>query len=279
MENAWRQIIHRDTKANKYDFGHVLVIGGSDGMEGAPMLVAEAAMRVGAGLATIASTAEVVNRIAGDIEEVMTRAILSSDIEESCWEMLEFIEQRSVKAVVIGSGMDEKMHELIRRLLPKLTIPTIVDAGALRALGGEFELVQEMAQQNKRLILTPHTGEFADLLQKDTVDQLDAQNFAAEYGMTVVLKGNPTYIATPQQMHKNTTGTPALATAGTGDVLAGVIAGFLAQGIEVGEAAKMATYVQGLAGTIAAQVLTEAGVLAGDVIAALPSALERAAEL
>lgn len=275
MEENWQKILHRRKDINKYDLGHVLVVGGSDGMEGAPMLVAEAAMRIGAGLVTIASTSEVVGRIAGEIEEVMTLAAIADDIQASCSKLSHFIEQRSVKAVVVGSGMCEESHEFIRRFMARVDVPMVIDAGALRALSGQEEATKVLTEHSKSCIFTPHSGEFAGLIGQNDVSVDDAIEFADIHGTVLVLKGSPTYVAAPGYLHENTTGTPALATAGTGDALAGMIAGVVVQGVAPSEAAQMAVYAHGLAGELAVGQKTEAGVMAGDVIEMTPQALRR----
>lgn len=273
MEQAWQKLLQRDSSAHKYDFGHVLIIGGSDGMEGAPMLGAEAAMRIGAGLVTIASTHDVVERIAGEIPEVMTFAAISEATDASCQRIVDFIERRHVSAVTIGSGMAEKWHEFLRQCMKNIAQPMVIDAGALRALSDRPADISEIVQRNSGCIFTPHSGEFADLIAKDEANIDDAEDFAEKYHTTIVLKGNPTFVASSGAMYENQTNTPALATAGTGDVLAGMIAGVVAQGVAPAEAAQMAVYVHGLAGERAAMQFTEPGVMAHDVIAAIPEVL------
>lgn len=250
----------RRLESHKYDYGHVLVIGGSPGMVGAPLLVAMAALRTGAGLATIASSADVIDKLEKRVVEVMTLRI------DNLSTIIDFVKERKVSAVAVGSGMDANQLGLVKQLLPRLTIPAIIDAGALAA-----------HQLAKEAILTPHTGELARLVGGPLPPDAPAfvKKLAGQWQQVVVLKGNHTSVAGPQgEWYVNHTGNPGLATAGTGDVLSGVIAGLLAQGAAPFEAAQYGVYLHGLAGDLAAQDKTQPGMVASDVIDKLPAALQ-----
>jgi hydroxyethylthiazole kinase-like uncharacterized protein yjeF len=272
---VFHTLLNRPADVNKYQLGHVLVIGGSPGMVGAPLLAAEAAMRIGAGLVTIGSTASVVERLENRIKEIMTLS-LAGDTATALQTILAFVQERSVSAIVIGPGW--KADRLVTELLAKVTVPLVIDGGGLAALHGRLEILKDSAD-TKPIILTPHRGEFQKLLGASLPDstkeiQILAQQFVMDTKVHLVLKGNHTVIAHPDHTsYINSTGNPGLATAGTGDVLAGVIGGLLAQGIDSSAAAEAGVYIHGLAGDLAAVEFTQAGLIASDVIDFLPKAL------
>lgn len=269
-EDTFERLLNRPTQSHKYDFGHVLVWGGSPGMVGAPFLAAQAALRVGAGLVTIASTSQVVDKLEKRVVELMTLALPPQQPEAA---VLDFIKNRKVSAIVAGPGMQAGQAGSVRNLLMKSDLPIILDGGGLNALVDNLDLL------NEKIILTPHLGEFKKIFNEALPENREAlrevaQKFAAEHQTTLILKGHPTYVAHfDGSVHTNSTGGPALATAGAGDVLTGVIAGLVAQDIKIGEAAEAAVYLHGLAGDIAAAHKTEPGLIASDVIEAIPEAL------
>jgi len=275
FEATWHKLLERPDGANKYDFGHVLVVGGSPGMVGAPFLAAEAALRTGAGLVTIASRADVIDKLEKRVKEIMTLS-LSNDLPAAAEEIMSFIAARKVSVIVIGPGQSPDFSALAPMLLSKLNIPVIVDAGAIAAFHGHLDLLKEAAGQNQNIILTPHAGEYQKLTgNKPPTDhqklRQEVSRFSKDHGVTLVLKGHPTLVAHPDgQLYENPTGNPGLATAGTGDVLSGVIAGILAQHITNIEAA---VYLHGLAGDLAARAKTQPGTIASDVIDQIPAAL------
>src|SRR3990167_5541004 len=274
-KTVFSQLLHRRPNSHKYDFGHVLVIGGSPGMVGAPLLAGRAALRVGAGLVTIASTKNVIDMLEKRVEEIMTLTI------ENNRQLLDFITKRKVNSLIIGPGLREDSAELVGNLIKSVDLPTVLDGGALTILSEKLDLLG-ILQRPRTLILTPHLGEFqrffAEPLPKDqTKLKHVAQKFAKNHGIILVLKGHPTYVSSRAgSIYENTTGGPGLATAGSGDVLAGVITGLIAQGIEPTEAAKAGVYLHGLAGDLAVEQKTQAGMIASDVIEFIPAALESA---
>jgi NAD(P)H-hydrate epimerase len=275
----WRQLLHRPVEANKYDFGHVLVVGGSPNMTGAPLLAARAALRVGAGLVTIASTADTTALLDRDVEESMTLTLPDWKHEHEVIAALStFISQRHVSVVIIGPGLPPNAEALVRDLLVKLRLPAVLDAFCFTALSGHLKVLEKAAAQNENLVLTPHTGEFERLvsakLPSHKEQRIAAQEFAKEYGVTVALKGSHTFVAGANGEHfENQTGNPGLATAGSGDVLTGCIAGIVAQHIAPYDAAVMGVYIHGMAGDLAAKAKTEPGMIASDIIEELPAAL------
>src|SRR5665213_2841271 len=279
FEATWHQLLERPEGANKYDFGHVLVVGGSPGMVGAPLLAAEAALRTGAGLVTIASRTSVIDKLEKRVKEIMTFR-LSDDLPTAAEEIVSFISNRKVSVIVIGPGQVPDFAALSPALLSKLNIPVIVDAGAIAAFHDHLDLLKEAAGHNQNIILTPHAGEYQKLIGSKPPADHEAlkqavSRFSKDHGVTLILKGHPTLVARPDgQLYENPTGNPGLATAGTGDVLSGIIAGIMAQHLSSIEAA---VYLHGLAGDLAAHAKTQPGMIASDVIDQIPAALRSAA--
>ena len=246
---------------NKYTAGHVLVVGGSRGMTGAPTLAARAALRADAGYVTIAAPAE-------SIPVLETLAL--EPVKRPLAEVFEAAGRASALAVGPGLGREAPAKELVRRLLAEVRLPIVVDAGAL------FEL--EPGDWPAPRVLTPHEGELAGLLGRESKEvaahRLASVQEAAElFGSTVVLKGEDSIVAAPGRgVLVIALGLPSLATAGTGDVLTGITAAFLAKGMEPQLAAAAACVAQQLASREAAQ---RYGLVASDVVEALPAALAR----
>lgn len=278
--DVFSRLLSRRPDTHKYQYGHVLVIGGSPGMVGAPLLAGMAALRTGAGLATIAARGDVAGKLEKRVKEIMTLE-LPDDAAGSVAKVEDFIAERKVSVVVVGPGMaaGPDSRALVEKLLDSVKLPLVIDGGALSVLQHHLDRVDSAV--SKALILTPHTGEFQRLSDGELPSERSAlkdmaASFAQDHTVTLVLKGNPTYVAhSDGPVYENATGNPGLATAGTGDVLAGVIAALIAQGIEPPKAAEAAVYLHGLAGDIAAAEKTEPGMVAGDVIDALPAALRK----
>lgn len=279
-KETWRHLLHRDKELNKYDLGHVLVIGGSAEMAGAPVLAARAVLRVGVGLVTIASTAETVELVDRDIEEVMTLPLPDWAADECVAKINAFVDERHVSGLVVGPGLPKRADKVIRTLLVDARLPMVLDGEAFSALSRHLDVLKAATAMNKSIILTPHPGEYARLNTLFKPGEADERRviaaFAKEYQLTLVLKHSHTLVANAAgELYENTTGNPGLATAGAGDVLSGVVAGLLAQGIEPYDAACMGTYLHGLAGDVAAHAKTEPGMIASDIIEALPLALRQ----
>ncbi len=286
-KEVFRKLLDRQTDTHKYQYGHVLIVGGAPGMVGAPFLAARAALRVGAGLVTIASPKEVTDKLEKRVEEIMTLA-LPVDSSEALAAIAKFIKARKVSLLVIGPGLKSDQADLARQVIKNVNLPMVVDGGGLTALQNHLDSLKRFAGPSPATglgpaisaILTPHTGEFQKLLGKELPKNRAelkplAKDFAKGHSVILVLKGQPTYVAHPGgTLYENTTGNPGLATAGSGDVLAGVIAGIIAQGVKAGQAAEAAVYLHGLAGDLVAADKTQAGLIASDVIEQLPAALK-----
>jgi hydroxyethylthiazole kinase-like uncharacterized protein yjeF len=249
----------RGERDTKYTAGSVLVVGGSPGMTGAVCLTAEAAFRADAGYVAVATAKEAMPVVEARLLEAVKRPL--DEVDEAA-------ERATALAIGPGLGRDDDRKKLVARLLGELAIPAVVDADAL------FEL--EPGDWPAPRVLTPHAGELGRLLgeESDWVDghRLEAVRRAVDrFGCVVLLKGADTLVAAPDEgVLLCTAGTPALATAGTGDVLTGTVAAFLAKGMEARLAAAAAAVACGRAARLAPQSV---GLIASDVIAALPLAL------
>ncbi|MSO94375.1 MAG: NAD(P)H-hydrate dehydratase [Thermoleophilia bacterium] len=260
-----RQVPRRAVRDSKFTSGAVLVVGGSAGMTGAPVLTAMAALRADAGYVTLAVPRECLAVVEMLALEPVKRGFDRDDAEET---IMAEAERADVVALGPGLGRSPETRSLVARLLDRLEVPVVVDADALFCL--------RPAERAHPTILTPHTGELARLLERESawVDahRLEAARAAAEmYGAVVLLKGADTIVQAPEGGPVICdSGPPSLATAGTGDVLTGVIAAFLAKGLDPVTAAAAAATAHGLA---ASAVPQQAGLVASDLIAELPSVL------
>jgi len=279
ISQALMPLFDRPPTSHKYDFGHVLVIGGAPGMVGAPLLAGRAAMRVGAGLVTIASTESVIDKLEKRVEEIMTLR-LSENNDEAIRELGSFITNRKVNVLAIGPGLPAERGSLVKDLVATSKLPVVIDAGGLAAYDGSLSLLRKASRYNPDIILTPHPGEFARLVGK----QLPATGAAIKKllldtaqatGTVIILKGDSSLVAAKEQVYQNDSGNPGLATAGTGDVLTGMVAGLLAQQFASFDAACCGVYLHGLAGDLATDAKTEPGLIASDVIEHIPAALRQ----
>jgi NAD(P)H-hydrate epimerase len=268
----------RGAESNKFTSGRVSVVGGSRGLTGAVCLAAEAAIRAGAGYATAAVPADLEPVFEAKLTEVMTVGCgrdpgrLGSSALAAATAHCE-----SAAAVVLGSGLgrDEDAAAFLRDLAARLKAPTVIDADGLGAIGEQLDIV---AERPGPTVLTPHEGEMGRLLGRDSAEvaagRLDAAvTLARRSGAVVVLKGDDTLVTDGRSVAINSLPAPGLATAGTGDVLAGILGGFLARGLEPFEAACAAVQCHSRAGRLAAaRAGSPDGVIAGDVVAAIPAA-------
>lgn len=277
-----RHLPARPDRAHKGDFGRVLLVAGSIEYPGAAVLAALGAMRAGAGLVRVAAADSVVARVAGSIPELTWMALDEEApglIAPGGWRRLT-AEAADYDAVVIGPGLGRQpaTQRRTRQLIASMATPVVVDADALNALADGARWWQGMRAS---LVLTPHPGEFARLIGAETPagDDDEARSAAAaaaalRWDQVVVLKGAHSVIAAPGgELLRSDVATPALATAGSGDVLAGVIGAFLAAGSPGFEAAACGVAVHGAAGLLAAERIGSAGAMARDVAGLLPEAI------
>jgi hydroxyethylthiazole kinase-like uncharacterized protein yjeF len=277
-----RHLPQRNARAHKGDHGRLLVVAGSLEYPGAALLTALGAMRAGAGMVRIATAESVAARLAGSIPE-LTWMPLDEEapglIAPGGWRRVT-TEAVRYEAVVIGPGLGSQpsTQRRARQLIASLTVPGVVDADGLNALADGSRWWQALRSP---LVLTPHPGEFARLTGRPAPDGDDdeararaAADAAARWDQVVVLKGAHTVVAEPGgQLLASAIATPALATAGSGDVLAGAIGAFLAAGAEPFAAAACGVAVHGAAGLIAAERIGTTGAMARDIAALLPEAI------
>jgi NAD(P)H-hydrate epimerase len=274
------QLPRREASSTKFSSGHVLVAGGSRGLTGAPTMTARASMRAGAGYVTACVPESVQEILAGGgTPELMTVGLPDRDgafTVEGVGRVLELAERGGALALGPGLGRSDGAVAFARELAREATVAMVLDADALNAHAGRLE---DLAMRGAPTVLTPHAGELARLLELDSAeierDRLGHVRTAARRaGAVVVLKGDDTLVARPGGAVAVSRGaSPALATAGTGDVLTGVIAALLAQGVEPFTAAAAGVWLHASAGREAAWRLGVAeSVVASDVIAALAAA-------
>jgi NAD(P)H-hydrate epimerase len=276
----------RAVDAHKHSVGKVLVIAGATGYAGAAIMTAQAALRAGAGAVILCAPRSLYGVLSRRLTEVMVMPVAESAAGTFSRASLQEVAPHAVWAdvVVVGPGISRQPEAslFVRELLPLLERNTILDADALNAFAGNAAALR---RPGRNLVVTPHAGECARLagLRASEVERKRftlPQEIARELGATVVLKGAPTVISGPKSpMYINATGNPGMATAGSGDVLTGILSGFWAQGMSAVEASCAAVFAHGLAGDLAAGRYGTRSLLALDILEALPEAcvrLERA---
>lgn len=278
------QLLHRKRTAHKGDFGHIFILAGSAQFSGAALLCSTAAMRSGAGLVSLGIPRGLINAVIKlKPPEVILRPLAQTpqfSVSLKAYPRIKAL-INSVDILAIGPGLsqDKSTLNLTRRLIKGINKPVVIDADGINALCGHIDL---LIRNRKRgmTILTPHPGEMARLLGTTTKRVQSnrkeiARNLAEAYGITVVLKGYHTIVADFQgNLYFNKTGNPGMATAGSGDVLTGMTAAFLAQGLSGFSAAKYAVYLHGLAGDLAEREKTQLGMIASDIIEKIPEAIK-----
>jgi len=256
----------RDDTADKRSAGAPLVVAGSHQFPGAAVLCARAAARSGAGYVTVATPNDAADLLRGHLVEQVVVGFDDRDPANAIETLFDLTNRCSAVAIGPGLGLSDGMGEIVRGFIKRLGVPFVVDASGLFHLAKHLDILG-----GKRCVLTPHAGEFARLSGGGTVKEDERvarlRRFVERTGVTTLLKGRATLIDDGTTMHVNTTGTSALATAGTGDVLTGMIATLLSQGFAPVDAARCAAYWHGLAGKLEGAM--GLGVTAGDVIDAL----------
>ena len=269
QEDVRRILPRRKRFSHKGTYGRTLLIGGSAFYPGAIVLAAEGAVRSGAGLVQVATVESVSLAVLSRVPEAIVGERLSADISLD-----------GMDSILIGPGLgrDPEARRLVARLLHETPCPLVLDADALVLLEGKPEVLRQCAQP---VVITPHPGELAKLLGKK-VDKIQGDRQAAvreaaeRTGAIVVLKGSGTLVAkTGQATWINLNGNPGMACGGSGDVLAGLLAGLLAQKMESMDAACAAVWLHGTAGDLAAWKKTQVAMKAGDIAEALPEAFRQ----
>jgi len=260
----------RVADSHKGDFGRVLVVAGSRGKTGAAHLAALGALRSGAGLVTVATPAGCQAVVAAMAPEYMTEALGERDGGVDPDEVERVLEMaRDVIAIGPGLGQTPPTRAFVKALVDRATMPLVVDADGLNAFSDDPDRLA--GREGRDVIITPHPGEMARLVGMSTEEvqssRLEiARNFASAHHVYVVLKGHRTLVATPdEKVFINPTGNPGMATGGTGDVLTGMIAAWVAQLLDAEAACKLAVYLHGMAGDLAEADEGEVAMTAGDV--------------
>ncbi len=271
----------RPLNTHKGDYGHLLVIAGSVGKTGAAAMACEAALRVGAGLVTLA-----VPKSLNAIMEVKLTEVMTEPLPETPKQTLSLRAFNSIlrlcenkKAVIIGPGVGtfKETQSLILKLLKTMNLPIILDADGLTALATQPKI---FPTTNRSLVLTPHPGEMARIIRSTPKEVQEdrigiSRNFAQSHHVHLLLKGYRSLIATPKgEVFINPTGNPGMASGGTGDVLTGMIGGFICQGFDILPSLQMAVYLHGLAGDHMARELGEKSLIATDIIERIPVLLQ-----
>jgi NAD(P)H-hydrate epimerase len=272
----------REVNSNKGKYGHVLVVGGSYGKAGAPSMASLAALRTGAGLVTAAVPTGILDTVARIAPELMTVPLAEGPVGAVSFKDLRggkldaLLKRITVVALGPGLSTEGDAPEFARQMVEKTTLPIVVDADALNAFAGKTQLLDG---SRRTMVLTPHPGEMARLaglsVQEVEADRLGlARRFAMKHHLTLVLKGWRTLVAHPDgSVAVNTSGNPAMAKGGSGDILTGIVAAMLAQFPEdTARAVEAAVYLHGLAGDFAAHAMDEHTVLATDTVMHLSDA-------
>ena len=272
----------RRENSHKGDYGRVLVIAGSPGMTGAAFLCSQGALVSGSGLVTCGIPVSLNNIMEVKLTEVMTLPLeetrnrsLSLRAKKA---ILAFAQKCDVVALGPGLGNDAETRSLVVELLEAIEHPIVLDADGINALEGEPRLLKK---REYRTVVTPHPGEMARLTGKDVAEvqanRLEAAvNVAEETGAVICLKGHKTVVASPDgTTYVNGTGNSGMATGGMGDILTGMIASFIGQGVDDLSAAISAVYLHGLAGDIAAEKKGPFCMIASDVLECLSEAFDK----
>ncbi len=283
MSKTIKEILQRrDKDVDKHDFGHVLVIAGSPRMLGASALCCLAAMRSGAGMVTAA----VPKSLNKTLQAKMSHVVMTWPLPETTEQTFSPAAIKDIgkswgkyQAVILGPGLSQhaQAQNLILKVIELCPVPLVVDADALRVLSGHLNL---LSARKAATILTPHLGEMASLtnLTKDQINKKRekiCRDFAKAYACVVVLKGHQTVVAQQgQPLFLNPSGNSGMATAGSGDVLAGMIGALLAQGLDAFQSAKYGVYFHGRAGDLAAKDKTRVSMIATDIIENIPAAIK-----
>lgn len=277
------RLLRRKTDSHKGDYGHILILAGSSRFSGAGLLCAESALRSGAGLVTLAIPKSINPAlIRNKAEEVMTLPLPETKEGtlslKAFTKIIFFLKNADVLIIGPGLGKNASTYALIRKIIQKTQAPMVLDADALNALNNHLEILKT---HQGTLILTPHQKEMSllfgidlDFIKKNR--KLVAKKYAKHYNNIIILKGHNSIVSNGSgQCYMNKTGNPGMATAGSGDVLSGIVGAFLAQGLDAFRAAKFATYIHGLAGDLAAKDKTQMGLIASDIINRIPDAIKR----
>lgn len=254
---------------HKYQAGYIVGLAGSPGMPGAALLSSSATLRSGAGITKLLYPAGMEEELSTSPYELIKVAYQPSETSK----IIDLLNQASAVFIGPGLGRSQTVRDQLKVILPELTVPTVIDADALTIIG------EDRLSPPKTAILTPHIGEMIRLLERCSSQPHSkeflkcCQDYVDEKRVTLVLKGGPSFIFHPDEIIRvNPYGDPGMATAGSGDVLTGVIAAFLSQGLLPHDAASLGVFIHGVSGEFAAEAKTSYGLIASDIIDCLPKA-------
>jgi NAD(P)H-hydrate epimerase len=268
----------RAADSHKGTYGSIVIVAGGRGMAGAAALCGGSALRSGAGLVRVISSAEVQPTVASFEPSYMTYPVENDAdglirFEPARKAIEKMLEKAGVLAIGPGLGQSEDLKKLVRWVVESIQVPTVLDADGLNALAGQAEILRSVSRP---FVITPHPGEFSRLTGKSTAAiQADREGAASSFAgghLVVVLKGSGTVVTDGKRLYVNDSGNPGMATGGVGDALTGVIAALLGQKFPAFEAAQLGVHIHGLAGDIARDQAGEVGMIAGDVVDSLPDA-------
>ncbi len=275
----------REENSHKGSFGKVLAFCGSKGMCGAAVMASEAVLKSGAGMATLATPKCISDIAAQKLTEVMTMALPTDDGETVSKTALTMLKEKLSKQDILlcgcGLGTADGVKETVTKLILESKKPMVIDADAINVLASNINVLKK---KNAPVVLTPHLVEFSRISGRSIEDIRKnritiARDFAKEFDVTIVLKNADTIIACPDgRVFINAVSNSGMATAGSGDVLSGIIAGIAAQGLDVSMCACLGVYIHSLAGQIARKKLGEYSMTAVDILNAVPLAFMQAAE-
>jgi ADP-dependent NAD(P)H-hydrate dehydratase / NAD(P)H-hydrate epimerase len=289
LEGPWVELMTRDQMraiitprahdSHKGDYGRVLIVAGSRGKTGAAALAAQGALRSGAGLLTVATPVSCEAVVAGHAAECMTLGLVETDEGTVRPEAIDGLLAQPSDVVAVGPGLGrgDAVTTFVRALVEKSEAPLVLDADALNAFAGEADGL--VGREGRDIIITPHPGEMARLVGCSVEDvQADrlgiARDFASAHRVYVILKGYRTIVASPGgRIFVNPTGSPGMATGGTGDVLTGMVAAWLAQLLDAEAACRIAVYLHGAAGELADADEGEVAMSAGDLASHIGDAI------
>ncbi len=271
--------------SNKGDYGRLLIVTGSIGMTGAGCLCAKSALRVGAGLVYLGVPKSLTMIYETNILETVTVPLEDKKsghlTKESIKQIIDFVGKVDAVAVGPGLSISDGVEENVKEIILKSKIPVVLDADALNSICNEVAILKKAKAP---IVITPHPGEMAKLLgvqaKEIQYNRIDiARKFAIEYNVITVLKGSGTVIAIPDgSIYVNTTGNAGMATAGTGDVLTGIIIGLIGQGVTAELAAICGVYIHGASGDRMAKIKGEHGLIASDVVEEIPYIIKELVE-
>ncbi len=289
MRQLLQSLLKRPLDSHKNTFGHVLVIAGSPGLLGAGFLCSVSALKIGAGLVTLGIPKSLYPIMQTKLTEVMLLILEETSKNTFSYKahkkIIEFLEKKAnILAIGPGISLNPSTQRLVRFLIRNSPKDIVLDADGIKALKNNLSLLKR--RKCKNIILTPHPGEFSYItgLSKEKIlsnKEKIAKDFSQEYGVYLIIKGHKTCVSSPsQKIYINETGNPGMATAGSGDVLTGILAGLIAQTKkDIFELCKLGVFLHGLAGDLAKREYTVLSVTALNLIDFLPKIIKKLALL